>query len=272
VPCTIQRNYHVPYDHCCLKIQHFLSSLPQSVLKGENVSLPDNVIRRIFRFARLRKTDIFYHFGCGTNSTISLAATEFNVKRSVGIEIRKSIANEASTRITGIENAHIVNQDIRKTSFSDATVILFWFTDAKIIRQMTKRFEKELSNGARIITIWSPLDLMIPAKAQFPFFVCKKPFCYAKSLSEQINAIYGNTCVDFTAAWLLSEKYIDALEVVQREHRRFLNMFHSMIIWINAWNSGVACENEIPPPVTTYIGILKTFFNIDLSILIESRR
>jgi hypothetical protein len=254
-----------------LKIQHFLSSLPQTILKGEDVALPDTVIRKIFRFARLRKTDIFYHLGCGTNSTIRLAAAEFNVKRSVGIEIRKSMANKARAKIIGVENAHVVNQDIRKTSISDATVVLFWFTDAKIIRQMTKRFEKELSDGARIITIWSPLELMIPTKAEFPFFVCEKPFCYAESLSEQINAIYGTSCIDFTASWLLSEKYIDALEIVQSKHRRFLSMLHSMIVWTNAWNSGVACEKEIPPPVTTYIGILKTFFNIDLSTMVKTR-
>ena len=47
-------------------------------------------------------------------------------------------------------------------------------------------------------------------------------------------------------------------------------MLHSMIIWINAWNSGVACEKEVPPPVTTYLGILKTFFNIDLSTMIKA--
>jgi hypothetical protein len=32
---------------------------------------------------------------------------------------------------------------------------------------------------------------------------------------------------------------------------------------------GVACEEEIPPPVQTYIGILKTFFNIDLTDMIS---
>jgi hypothetical protein len=46
-------------------------------------------------------------------------------------------------------------------------------------------------------------------------------------------------------------------------------MLQSMIIWINAWNMGVTCEDEIPPPVQTYIGILKTFFNIDLSEMIH---
>lgn len=254
-----------------MKIQHFLSSLPQSVLKGEDISLPDNVIRKLFKFARLRKTDVFYHLGCGTSNTIRIAAKEFNVKKSVGVEVNKSLASNARNKITGVNNASITNQDIRKASISDATVLLFWFTDPRVIHQMTKRFEKELTDGARVITIWSPLELMVPSKAQFPFFVCKKPFSYAENLSEQIKAIYGIDCIDFTASWRLSEKYIDALEVVPGEHRRFLNILHSLIIWTNAWNSGVACEHEIPPPVITYIGILKTFFNLELSTLIKAR-
>jgi hypothetical protein len=235
------------------------------------VSLPDNVIRKLFRFARLRSTDVFYHLGCGTNNTIRIAAQEFKVKKSVGIEIRKSLAIKARNNIAGIANTQITNQDMRKVRISDASVLLFWFTNPRIIGQMIKRFEIELSDGARVITLWSPLELMVPTRAEFPFFVCKKPFNYAENLSEQIKAIYGTTCIDFNASWLLADRYICALEVVPGEYRRFLNMLHSMIIWTNAWNSGVACENEIPPPVTTYIGILKTFFNIDLSNLVDAR-
>jgi hypothetical protein len=241
-------------------------------LKGDDVSLPDNVIRKLFRFARLRSTDVFYHLGCGTNNTIRIAAQEFKVKKSVGVEIRKSLATKARNNIAGIANTQITNQDMRKARISDASVLLFWFTNPRIIGQMIKRFEIELPDGARVITLWSPLELMVPTKAEFPFFVCKKPFNYAENLSEQIKAIYGTTCIDFNASWLLADRYICALEVVPGEYRRFLNMLHSMIIWTNAWNSGVACENEIPPPVTTYIGILKTFFNIDLSNLVDARR
>ena len=254
-----------------MKIEHFLSSLPHSVLKGDDVSLPDNVIRKLFRFARLRSTDIFYHLGCGTNNTVRIAAQEFKVKKSVGIEIRKSLATKARNNIAGIANTQITNQDMRKVRISDASVLLFWFTNPRIIDQMIKRFEIELSDGVRVITLWSPLELMVPTRAEFPFFVCKKPFKYAENLSEQIKAIYGTTCIDFNASWLLADRYICALEVVPGEYRRFLSMLHSIIIWTNAWNSGVACENEIPPPVTTYIGILKTFFNIDLSNLVEAR-
>ena len=33
----------------------------------------------------------------------------------------------------------------------------------------------------------------------------------------------------------------------------------------------VSCEDEIPPPVDSYLGILRTFFSIDLSSLIQNK-
>jgi hypothetical protein len=114
--------------------------------------------------------------------------------------------------------------------------------------------------------------MTIPDKLEFPFFVCKKPFKRARSIRQQIKAVYGNECIDFTASWLLAERYIDALEVVPSDYRRFVNILQSMVIWINAWNMGVACEDEIPPPVQTYVGILKTFFGIDLSEMIKEQK
>jgi 16S rRNA A1518/A1519 N6-dimethyltransferase RsmA/KsgA/DIM1 with predicted DNA glycosylase/AP lyase activity len=147
-----------------LKIQEFISSLPQSVVKGEDISIPDNVIRKLFKLANLRKRDTFYDLGCGLNNTVAIAVKEFKVRKSVGIEIRKSVAIEAGIKIADIKNAKIVNNDIRTTSISDASVLLYWFTDPDTSHRMIKRFENELKIGARIITIWSPLDLMLPSK------------------------------------------------------------------------------------------------------------
>ena len=254
-----------------MKLDEFLSSLPQSVVTGETVSLPDNVIRKIFEFAKLKKSDAFYHLGCGEGSTVAIAAKEFGVKKSVGIEINKAAAAKARKQIAGIKNAEIVNADIQKADISGATVILFWFNDPDIVDAMEKRFKK-LKDGARVITIWAPLGMTLPDKIEFPFFVSKKPFRRAKSLRQQIKAIYKTDCIDFTAAWLLAERYIDALEVVPGEYRRFVNMLQGMVIWINAWNMGVACEGEVPPPVQTYVGILKTFFNIDMSGMIKAQK
>jgi trans-aconitate methyltransferase len=252
-----------------LELGDFLSSLPQYVLRGERVSLTDNVIRKIFNFAKLKKRDIFCHLGCGEGNAVAIAIKEFGVKKSVGIEIDKSVADNARRHIAGLKNAYIINTDIREADISEATVLLFWFSDSSIVDTLTKRFKKELKNGARVITIWAPLTMTLPHKVEFPFFVNKKPFKRARSIRQQIRSIYGTNCIDFTASWLLAEKYIDALEVTPGEYRRFVNILQSMVIWINAWNMDVACEDEVPPPVQTYLGILKTFFNIDVSSMIE---
>ena len=252
-----------------MELGDFLSSLPQSVLSGERVSLSDDVIRKILIFAKLKKSDIFCHLGCGEGNAVAIAAKEFGAKKSVGIEIDKSLADKAVKNIAGIKNAYIINADIRKADISDATILLFWFSDSDFVDALTKRFSKELKDGSRVISIWAPLGMTLPDKVEFPFFVNKKPFRRAKSIQQQIRSIYGTDCIDFTASWLLAQKYIDALEVTPNEYRRFVNILQSMVIWINAWNMNVACEDEVPPPVQTYIGILKTFFNIDMSSMIK---
>lgn len=254
-----------------MELDEFLSTLPKSIVTGEAVSLPDGVVRKILKFAELKKSDVFYHLGCGEGNAVAIAAREFGVKKSVGIEIKKSTAARARKRIASIRNAEIINTDIRKADISDATVVLFWFNDPDMVDSMTKRFKK-LKDGTRVITIWAPLGMTLPDRIDFPFFVSKKPFKRARSIRQQIKAIYKTDCIDFTAAWLLAERYIDALEVVPGEYRRFVNMLQGMVIWINAWNMGVACEDEVPPPVQTYVGILKTFFNIDLTGMIKAQK
>jgi trans-aconitate methyltransferase len=252
-----------------LEIDELLSSLPQSIVKGDAVALPDNVLRKIFRFAKLKKSDIFCHLGCGEGDAVAIAAKEFGVKRSIGVEVNKLVADKARKKVSDIKNTEIINADIRKADVSQATVLLFWFNDPKIVDTMTKRFKKELKDGARVVTLWAPLGMMLPDRVDFPFIMCKKPFKLARTIRQQIKAIYHAECIDFTAAWLLAERYIDALEVVQSNYRRFVNILQSMVIWINAWNMGVACEDEIPPPVETYVGVLREFFSIDLRGMIK---
>ena len=254
-----------------MELDEFLSTLPQSIVTGEAVSLPDSVVCKILKFVKLKKGDVFCHLGCGKGNAVAIAAKEFGVKKSIGIDLDKATVAKARKQIAGIKNAEIVNADIRQADISDATVILFWFNDPEMVDTMAKRFKK-LGDGARVITIWAPLGMTLPDKIDFPFFVSKKPFKRARSIRQQIKAIYKTDCIDFTAAWLLAERYIDALEVVPGEYRRFVNMLQGMVIWINAWNMGVACEDEVPPPVQTYVGILKTFFSIDLSGMIKEQK
>lgn len=250
-----------------MNVTEFLSTLPQNVVTGESIELPNKALLRMFKLAHLKKSDTFCHLGCGQGKAIDLAAKKFGVKKALGIEIDEKTAAIARRKVARLKNAEIVTGDILDVNLSDITAVLFWFSDPAIVDAMVKKFRKELKDGARVITLWSPPGMMLPQSVDFPFFVCKKPFKYATSVRQQIKAIYGNKCIDFTAAWLLAERYIDALGVVPGEYRRFVNMLQSMVIWINAWNMGVTCEDGVPPPVNAYLGILREFFGIDMKDL-----
>lgn len=252
-----------------MDISEFVSSLPGNVLTGDNISLPASVIRKILRFGEVKDHDIFYHLGCGIGNTVQIAAEEFAVKRSIGIERKEEIASMAKKKLKKLENAKIIVDDIRNVSLSDATVVLFWFNDEHIANQMMAKFENEAQDNTRILTILSPLGLIKPAKVSFPFFMTTTPFKFHNNLEDQIEIIHGSRCLDFTGSWNLASRYVTEMDVVPAEYQRFVIMVQCMVIWINAWNMGIACESEVPPPVKAYIGILKEFFNLDLSSMIQ---
>lgn len=63
-----------------MKIEEYLKSLPESIVSGEDVQLPEKSFRDIFNFLNLEKNDVFYHLGCGDGTGIALALKEYNVK------------------------------------------------------------------------------------------------------------------------------------------------------------------------------------------------
>ena len=249
-----------------MKISEFISTLPNSILTGDSVVIPDDFIRKMFSFSNLNKDDVFYHLGIGNNpSTLRIAIEEFKVKKAVGIDINSTVIDEIKSKTKTIKNAYAINENVTSCSLSEATVIFSWFTDEKISQSLSKKFESELDGGSRIISIWSPPALYLPDKIDFPILVCEKPFKIGVDVKDQLKAIYKTDCIDFTAAWNLADRYIKSFGTVDLRHHRFLNILQSLIIWFNARDLGIACENEIPPPVKSYVEILKYFFNIDLT-------
>ena len=253
-----------------MKIEEYLASLPQSILSGQDVQLPDNAFKEIFRFAELGKNDIFYHLGCGNGKGISIALEEFGVKKAIGIDVdeKKISLAEKLLQEKNLSNYSLQCNDIRQSDFDDATVILFWFADQQIIDNMMHKFSR-LKKDCKIITIWGPLPECLPDKVEFPYILKLVPFRKANDLKEQILAVFGTDCVDFVTAWEFAERYTKAIGSPQAGNDRFLTILQSLVIWINAKNLGVACGDEIPQPIRNYISILRTFFNIDVEYLLN---
>jgi len=253
-----------------VKIEDYLASLPQSIISGQDVQLPDNAFREIFRFAQLNKNDVFYHLGCGNGNGIVIAAEEFGVKKSVGIDndIEKISIAEKKLEEKKISNGVLKCQDVLESDISDATVILFWFSDQSIIEKMMPKFFN-LKEGCRIITIWGPLPGVLPDRVDFPYILNMVPFKKASSLQEQLLSVFGTDCIDFVVAWEFAERYTRAIGSPDAGNDRFLTILQSLVIWINAKNLGVACGHEIPIPIKNYISLLRTYFNIDVEYLLN---
>jgi len=253
-----------------VKIEDYLSSLPSSIISGEDVELPDNTLKEIFRFVELTENDVFYHLGCSSGNSIIIALQEFMVKKAIGIDNNKDKIIYAQKLL---EEKHISNgsfrcQDVAVSDISDATVILFWFSDKKMIEKMISKFEN-LRPGCKIITIWGPLTGFMPDKVDFPYILNVTPFKKAESLRDQMLSIFNTDCIDFAVAWEFADRYSKAIGSKNSENDRFLTILQTLVIWINAKNLGIACGDEIPDPVKSYMGILKTFFNIEVEHLLD---
>ena len=252
-----------------MKVEEYLATLPENLLNGEDVQLPVKSFREIFKFVDLGEDDVFYHLGCGNEKGIEIAKKEFNVKKAVGIDkncekIQQAKQNLAEKNI----QAEMVCQNIEESDISDASVILFWFTEDNIINQMMEKFAR-LKNGIKIITIWGPLPNCLPEKVKFPYIINKTPFRKSQNMQDQVLSVFGVKCVDFVTAWEFAERYTKTIGTPEIGNDRFLTIIQTLVIWINAKNLGVACGNEIPESIQTYIKLMKMNFDIDFEHLLD---
>jgi hypothetical protein len=252
-----------------LKIEEYLETLPKNLLSGEDVQLPEKSFRDMFKFLDLGKDDIFFHLGCNNEKGVEIAINEFKVKKAIGIDNNlEKIQNAQKNIVEKKINAKVIHQKIEESDISDATVILFWFTDEGIINKMIKKFEK-LKPETKIITIWGPLPNCLPDKVNFPYIINKVPFKKVDNLQAQLLAVFGVKCIDFVTAWEFAERYTKAISGSEVKNDRFLTIIQTLIIWINAKKLGVACTEEIPESIRTYISIMKMHFDIDFEYLLK---
>ena len=253
-----------------MKIEEYLSTLPQSILSGEEIQIPPDTIREIFKFAKIDEDDTFYHLGSGNGISLKIARDEFNVKNAIGIDNSEKMINLAKKTIGEENNSNIkvIQQDVCEAKFDDADVILCWFMDAEILETLVEKFQK-LKNDVRIITIWAPLPGCLPEKVDFPYIMNKTPLNQTDDLKKQLLAVFETECIGFVTAWEYAERYTKSIGRDNPENDRFLVIIQALTIWINAKNLGVACGEEIPESIRSYIAILREYFGIEIEHLLK---
>lgn len=249
-----------------VKIEDYLESLPQNIITGDDITLPDNSLREIFDFIKLGKDDVFYHLGCGDSRGIEIAVKEYNVKKAKGIDIDELKITKARSK--AISKTELICADICDQQYTDATVILFWFTEQKIIDDVIEKFQA-LRPGCKIITILDPLLDFKPDDVRFPYIIHNTPLRKACSMQEQLQSIYDVKCIDFTTAWEYAERYTRAISDAASGNDRFVTIMQALMIWINAKNLGLSCDKEMPESIKTYMSILREFFGIEVKHLLK---
>ena len=66
--------------------------------------------------------------------------------------------------------------------------------------------------------------IVLPDKVNFPYILNKTPFSKAKTMQEQLLAIFGVKCVDFVTAWEFAERYTKSIGSPEIKNDRFLTI------------------------------------------------
>ena len=82
-----------------MKIEEYIKSLPNDIISGNDVQLPEHSFRKIFEFLNLNENDVFYHLGCGDGKGIKIALQEFHVKKAIGVDNSKEKIQQAKNEL-----------------------------------------------------------------------------------------------------------------------------------------------------------------------------
>jgi len=125
---------------------------------------PDR-IRKALKLANLQPDEILYDLGAGDGRVLLIAAREFGAK-AIGLEIGPIQCALIWLRATasGFGNQIQVRwENFYKANLKDADVVFVYATSKEVVK-LTSHLEKQLKNGARVVSIsadfpeWEPSD------------------------------------------------------------------------------------------------------------------
>ncbi len=154
-------------------------------------------IRKILRLARASKRDVFYDLGCGRGQLCVVSVAEFGVKKAVGIELHRGRALKAAEDVKRLglaDRIEIRNEDFIESDMHDATIV---YSGLEEIEEDVVFFERKLRPGCRIVSLFLPFVGILPAAADYPFYLMEMPFRKTRDASLWTSkALFSKTSVD----------------------------------------------------------------------------
>ena len=179
------------------KIDDVRVTWPRSGL-GPPILFTNIDIRRMLRLARAGPRDVFYDLGCGWAQNLIIAATEFSVKKCVGVERDKRRYHKAVQRVKArnlpskiriiwgnfedIIDGVLTDEDIK-----EATIVFYGLSTSA---EFLERLSDKMKRTARLVYYYNTLFPEIKADAMdYPFYLSKHPFTRPVSERDWLDSI-----------------------------------------------------------------------------------
>jgi tRNA G37 N-methylase Trm5 len=127
------------------------------------ISSPISVVKAALSVAKVDKSDVVMDLGCG-DGRVPVIAAKYHGARGICVEIDDTLCAlaEANARYNNVEGlVEVECRDLFTYNYSRATVI-YAYLYGSILSFLSSKFEKELSEGSRILTIDFPIHGWIP--------------------------------------------------------------------------------------------------------------
>lgn len=126
---------------------------------------PKESIRKAFYYCQIGKGKIFYDLGSGTGRSLAIASKEFGLD-ATGFELSPIlfVISKINLFLSGTK-AKIKIKNFYQADLKDADIV-FCFLTPEVMKKLAPKFEKELKNGAKIVSYafkisqWEPIKII----------------------------------------------------------------------------------------------------------------
>jgi len=119
----------------------------------------------MLELAELKPSELLYDLGSGDGRGLITAVQDFGAN-AVGVEINENLVKNSRETVKGLnltDRIQIIHGDLFNVNISKADVVmLYLFPD--MINQLKLKFEKELKDGARVVSHDFSIQGWIPTK------------------------------------------------------------------------------------------------------------
>ena len=194
---------------------------------GPEVVHNDRAVRRLFKEIGLGRRDVFYDLGCGQGRLCVIAASDFHVKRAVGLELNKARFEKATgiVRELGLsERVEIRHENFWDADLREATVLYDGLTETE---EDLSEYEAKLQNNAKLVTLNLPLVGVLASQDHYPFYVMRFPFQKTRSASRWIKNVLGReaSVSDFFEELQADREFYENRRVLKSVMRKRLESF-----------------------------------------------